>query len=181
MISEISAPMLCNILQQNLNIPLIIYNLLRIIHLDKKKKLNLMQLDVKLFLLSCSFRSSNEMNHLCVLCFLSQPVKQQRRPGTARVSSLLQPPASLGWACKRRSKSSMCPLSAPRRFRRYKLRLCWCRPAEPLSLFYNVMFARSFQRRCSAYMSGDVGFNRLLQKDFSKFKIFWDETLSLWI
>lgn len=63
-------------------------------------------------------------DYLCVLCFLSQPVKRRRRPGAVQVSSLPRPLASLGWACKRRSKSLTSPHSPLRRSRRYKHTLC---------------------------------------------------------
>lgn len=51
--------------------------------------------------------------------FFLQPAKQQRRPGVSHLSSLPQPPASPGWVCRRRSKSSTFPHSPLKRSRRY--------------------------------------------------------------
>lgn len=77
-----------------------------------------------------------------VLCFLSQPVKQQHRPGAVQVSSPLQPRASLGWVCKRRSKSWTSPHSLLRRFRRYKHTISLYHAGESGSPA--ILFGRSF-------------------------------------
>lgn len=77
-----------------------------------------------------------------MLCFLSQPVKQQHRPGAVQVSSPLQPLASLGWVCKRRSKSWTSPHSLLKRFRRYKHTISLYHAGESGSPA--IRFGRSF-------------------------------------